>query len=93
MLRFGGQAGQLGQGGSWLGGRPGALPSGGTLASAVPAMPRRAPPCPASDGLLISSFSPFMVFPVAVAFINKHFGDLPLRTSAPQESRALNIYK
>lgn len=50
-------------------------------------------PCPASDGLLISSFSPFMVFPVAVAFINKHFGDLPLRTSAPQESRALNIYK
>lgn len=55
--------------------------------------PRRAPPCPASGGLLISSFSPFMEFPVAVAFINKHFGDLPLRTSAPQESRALNIYK
>lgn len=50
-------------------------------------------PCPASARLLISSFSPFMVFPVAVAFINKHFGDLPLRTSAPQESRALNIYK
>lgn len=55
--------------------------------------PRHAPPCPASGSLLISSFSPFMVFPVAVAFINKHFGDLPLRTSAPQESRALNIYK
>lgn len=66
------------------------------LCPAVVPRPAEALPCPAVPrlgSLLISSFSPFMVFPVAVAFINKHFGDLPLRTSAPQESRALNIYK
>lgn len=44
LLGFEGQAGQLGRGGTWLGGRPGALPSGGTLASAIAAVPRRAPP-------------------------------------------------
>lgn len=90
------------QAGPWWAGRvagagegPG-LEAGLGLCPAVAPRPWRpygAPPCPASGSWLISSFSPFMVFPVAVAFINKHFGDLPLRTSAPQESRALNIYK
>lgn len=44
LLALEGQAGQPGWGGIWLGGRPGALPSGGTLASAVAAVPRCAPP-------------------------------------------------
>lgn len=44
LLGLGGQKGQLGQGGTWLGGRPGALPSGDSLASSVPAMARCAPP-------------------------------------------------
>lgn len=41
---WGGGQGCWGQGGTWLGGRPGALPGGSARSRRGPAVPRRAPP-------------------------------------------------